>query len=99
MKLTTANAQVLLDGLLLENKVKTSLEKANVPEEPFDDRYDLYNLMKEEKQVEEVKMLSDKIAEPLLDLDKCGLYELISLLQKITNDPSFNFIFKKQTIK
>ena len=27
----------------------------------------------EEKQVEEVKMLSDKIAEPLLDLDKCSL--------------------------
>ena len=44
----------------------------------------------EEKQVEEVKMLSDKITEPLLDLDKCSLHELISLLQKIANDPSFN---------
>ena len=46
--------------------------------------------MKEEKQVEEVKMLSDKIAEPLLDLDKCSLNELISLLQKFSSDPSFN---------
>jgi hypothetical protein len=27
MELTTANAHVLLDGLLLENKVKNSLEK------------------------------------------------------------------------
>ena len=42
-------------------------------------------------QVEEVKMLSDKIAEPLLDLDRCNLHELISILQKIANDPSYNF--------
>ena len=46
--------------------------------------------MKGEKQVEEVKMLSDKIDEPLLDLDKCSLNGLISLLQKFANDPSFN---------
>ena len=47
--------------------------------------------MKRKKtQVEEVKMLSDKITEPLLDLDKCSLHELISLLQKFANDPSFN---------
>ena len=47
-------------------------------------------MVEEEKQVEEVKMLSEKIAEPLLDLDKCSLNELISLLQKFANDPSFN---------
>jgi hypothetical protein len=34
----------------------------------------------EEKQVEEVKMLSDKITEPLLDLDKCSLNELMNPL-------------------
>jgi hypothetical protein len=33
----------------------------------------------EEKQVEEVKWLSDKINEPLLDLDKCSLNELINI--------------------
>ena len=36
----------------------------------------------EEKKVEEIKMLSDKIAEPLLDLDKCSLNELIWLCYK-----------------
>jgi hypothetical protein len=35
----------------------------------------------EEKQVEEVKMLSNKINEPLLDLDKRSLNELINILQ------------------
>jgi hypothetical protein len=35
-------------------------------------------------------MLSDKITEPLLDLDKCSLNELMNLLQKFDNDPSFN---------
>jgi hypothetical protein len=44
----------------------------------------------EEKQVEEVKMLSDKINEPLLDIDKCSLNKLMNLLQKFANDPSFN---------
>jgi hypothetical protein len=43
-----------------------------------------------EKQVEEVKMLSDKINEPLLDLDKCSLNELINTFQSFANDPSFN---------
>jgi hypothetical protein len=31
----------------------------------------------EEKEVDEVKMLSDDIRKPLLDLDKCSLNELI----------------------
>jgi hypothetical protein len=44
----------------------------------------------DEKQVEEVKMPSDKITESLLDLDKCSLNELIIHLQKFANDPSFN---------
>jgi hypothetical protein len=42
-----------------------------------------------EKLVEEVKMLSDKIDEPLLDLDKCSLNELINILQSFSNH-SFN---------
>jgi hypothetical protein len=35
-------------------------------------------------------MLSDNIKEPLLDLDKCSLNELINILQRFANDPSFN---------
>jgi hypothetical protein len=34
-------------------------------------------------------MLSDKINEPLINLDKCSLNELMNLLQKFANDPSF----------
>jgi hypothetical protein len=44
----------------------------------------------EEKEVEEVQMLSDNIKEPLLDLDKCSLHELINIFQIFANDPSFN---------
>jgi hypothetical protein len=44
----------------------------------------------EEKEVEEVKMFFDNIKEPLLDLNKCSLNELINLLQSFSNDPSFN---------
>jgi hypothetical protein len=44
----------------------------------------------EEKEVEEVKMLTDSIKEPLLDLDKCSLNELINILQSFANDPFFN---------
>jgi hypothetical protein len=43
-----------------------------------------------EKQVEEVKMLSNKINESLPNLDKCILNELINILQSFANDPSFN---------
>jgi hypothetical protein len=32
-------------------------------------------------------MLSDKINEPLLDIDKCSLSKLVNLLQKFANDP------------
>ena len=42
-----------------------------------------------ERKVEEVKMLSE-VKEPLLDLDNCRLHELISILQKVASDPSFN---------
>jgi hypothetical protein len=58
--------------------------------EPFDDRYELYKLNMEEKEVEEIKILSDNIKEPLLDLHKCSLNELINILQSFANDHSFN---------
>jgi hypothetical protein len=44
----------------------------------------------EEKQVEQVKMLSHKINEPLLDVDKCRLNGLFNIMQSFSNDPSFN---------
>jgi hypothetical protein len=90
LELTIDDAHNILDGLLLEHKIKSSLEKSWTPEEPFDDRNELYKLNMEEKEVEQVKMLSDNIKEPLLDLDKCSLNELINILQSFANDPSFN---------
>jgi hypothetical protein len=42
-----------------------------------------------EKKVEEVKMLSE-VKDPLLDLEKCSLRELMSILQKFASDPSIN---------
>jgi hypothetical protein len=44
----------------------------------------------EEKEVEEVKIISNNIKEPLFDLDKYSLNELIKILQSFANDPSFN---------
>jgi hypothetical protein len=35
-------------------------------------------------------MLSDNFQEPLLDLNKCSLNELINILQSFANDPSLN---------
>jgi hypothetical protein len=48
------------------------------------------NSLWKKKEVEEVKMLSDSIKEPLFDLDKCSLNELINIWQSFANDPSFN---------
>jgi hypothetical protein len=44
----------------------------------------------EEKEVEEVKMTSNNVNEPLLNLDKCSMNEIINILQNFANDPSFN---------
>jgi hypothetical protein len=38
-----------------------------------------------EKQVEQVNFFNE-VNEPLLDLDKCSLHELINILQKFSND-------------
>jgi hypothetical protein len=42
-----------------------------------------------DKEVEEVKMLSE-VKDPLLDLEKCSLHELMSILQKFASDPFIN---------
>ena len=42
-----------------------------------------------EKRIEEIKMLTE-INDPLINLEKCSLHELIEVLQKIANDPTFN---------
>jgi hypothetical protein len=46
-------------------------------------------MIMDERKVEEVKMLS-VVKDPLLDLEKCSLHELISILQKFASDPSVN---------
>ena len=37
-----------------------------------------------------MKMLNDVVTEPLLDLDKCSLSELITISQKFAKNPSIN---------
>jgi hypothetical protein len=49
LELTTAEAKNLLDGILLERKNYDGLNATNIPSEPFDDRYEIY------ERVEEVK--------------------------------------------
>ena len=48
MNLSASNTYCLLDGLLLEEKIKESLDKAQVPEEVFDDRYEIFDLYNRE---------------------------------------------------
>jgi hypothetical protein len=43
MNTLAANADVLLDSLLIESKTEDSMEKAWLYDEPFDDRYELVN--------------------------------------------------------
>ena len=45
--------------------------------------------IKKERKFEEVKMLSE-VKEPFVDLEKCSLHELISILHKFASDPSVN---------
>jgi hypothetical protein len=46
-------------------------------------------MIMDERKVEEVKILSE-VKDPLLDLEKYSLHELISILQKFASDPSVN---------
>jgi hypothetical protein len=79
MNTNTTNALLLLDSLLVEVKIKKSFEKAKVSEEDFDDLHEIFKLYNREKEIEEVKMLSE-VKDPLLDLEKCILHELMSIL-------------------
>jgi hypothetical protein len=49
-----------------------------------------FTMLVEEKEVEEVKMLSNNIKDPLVDLDKCSLNEIVNILQSFANDLSFS---------
>ena len=42
-----------------------------------------------EKQVEEIKMLSE-VHDPFINLEKCSLHELIEVLQKFASYPTCN---------
>jgi hypothetical protein len=48
---TTTEAQNLLDGILLERKIYDELNATNIPSEPFDDRYEIYETIEEVKNV------------------------------------------------
>jgi hypothetical protein len=47
LELTVVEAHILLDGLLLDEKIHISLDKPDIPCEPFDDRYEICNLHEE----------------------------------------------------
>jgi hypothetical protein len=80
----------------LDNKVHSMINlveriPVDTTKEENDLKMALEALLKKmnEKKVEEVKMLSE-VKDPLLDLEKCGLHELMSILQKFASDPSIN---------
>jgi hypothetical protein len=50
MNITASNAYVLLDVLLLEIKITESLEKCEVSEEAFDDRYGILTYIVEKRK-------------------------------------------------
>ena len=68
---------------LLEGNLEESIK------EDLNIALDVLLRKRNERQVEEVKMLSE-VKEPLLDLENCSLHELISILQKFASDPSIN---------
>jgi hypothetical protein len=55
------------------------LATQNPSTEDFADRHKIFKLYNREKEVEEAKMLSE-VKDPLLDLEKCSLHELINIL-------------------
>jgi len=75
------NYNDLLEPFLMKLEAISTKETIMVVEEHENDN---------EKEVEEIKMLSEVNTEPLLDLDKCSLHELLSLLQNYAKDPSIN---------
>jgi hypothetical protein len=46
-------------------------------------------MIRNEKEVEKLKMLSE-VKDHFLDLEKCSLHELMSILQNFASDPSIN---------
>jgi hypothetical protein len=79
----------MLGDFLIEVKIIRTLEKAKVPEDDFDDRHEIFDLYNRKKKIEEVKMLRE-VREPLFDLDKCSLHELVAIVEKFSKDHSIN---------
>ena len=67
--------------------VETAVSK--IPEDVFDDRYEIFDLYNRGVKVEEVKMLSE-VKYPLLDVENSSFHELIYILQKFASDPSID---------
>jgi hypothetical protein len=58
LELTTAEAQNLLDGILLERKIYDGLNATNIPSEPFDDRYEIYERVEEVKKCSPIMLMN-----------------------------------------
>jgi hypothetical protein len=58
-------------------------------EEVKEIKEDETTMIMNDKEVEEVKILSE-VKDPLLDLENCSLHELMSILQKFASDPFIN---------
>ena len=67
--------------------VETAVSK--IPEDVFDDSYEIFDLYNKGVKVEEFKMLSE-VKDPMLDLENSSLHELISILQKFASDHSID---------
>jgi hypothetical protein len=78
-----------------ENEIEEEEENIILPTEEKEHNTIIINEEEEthmsanDKQIEEVKMLSE-VREPLLDIDKCSLHELIVILEKFSKYPTIN---------
>jgi hypothetical protein len=82
--------------MLLDNKFHSMINLVErIPLDTTEEENDLKMALeallrkRKEKEIEEVKMLSE-VKDPLLDLEKCSLHEVMSILQKFASDPSIN---------
>ena len=76
----------------VQDIIDRSWETIKMMDETEEGKESIMLVEKKDKQVEEVNMLSDKIDEPLLDLDKCSLHELNSIFKSLLMIPLLMFM-------
>ena len=100
--LKTCDAIKVLYGMLVDDYIYKSIKYARIRDMYNQENYEVEEniplsamfgketlMLTNDKHIEEVKMLSEA-REPLLDLDKCSLNELIAILEKFATDPTIN---------